>query len=132
MSEGDQTINGIKSFANNIIGNLTGNAASATVLETPRLINSISFNGSVDINIPHNNLIDTQGGNATERYHLTEDEHIEATQYADGTKNGLLTKEDFDTFNNKVEEAPEDGKNYTRKDGTWEALTFIDGGGVNV
>ena len=34
--------------------NTTGNAASASILETPRLINGVSFNGSSDINITTN------------------------------------------------------------------------------
>ncbi|EDM35234.1 hypothetical protein PBAL39_13417 [Pedobacter sp. BAL39] len=33
-------------------GGLTGNATSATTLQTPRLINGVSFNGSSDITIP--------------------------------------------------------------------------------
>lgn len=47
--DGVQTITGVKTFSENIVGNLTGNADTATKLETPRTINGTSFDGSVDI-----------------------------------------------------------------------------------
>ena len=45
----NQTITGVKTFSENIVGNLTGNADTATKLETPRTINGTSFDGSADI-----------------------------------------------------------------------------------
>jgi hypothetical protein len=53
-----QVVTGVKTFQNGIIsnvtgdltGNVTGNADSATKLETPRKINGVDFDGSVDIN----------------------------------------------------------------------------------
>lgn len=45
----DQTITGIKTFSENIVGNLTGNADTATKLETSHTINGTSFDGSADI-----------------------------------------------------------------------------------
>lgn len=47
--DGNQTITGVKTFSENIVGNLTGNADTATTLETPRTINGTSFDGSADI-----------------------------------------------------------------------------------
>ena len=47
--DGKQTITGVKTFSENIVGNLTGNADTATKLETPRTINGTSFDGSADI-----------------------------------------------------------------------------------
>jgi hypothetical protein len=47
--DGVQTITGVKTFAENIVGNLTGNADTATKLETPHTINGTSFDGSADI-----------------------------------------------------------------------------------
>jgi hypothetical protein len=47
--DGVQTITGVKTFSENIIGNLTGNADSATKLETSHTINGTSFDGSADI-----------------------------------------------------------------------------------
>lgn len=127
----NQTIIGIKTFSNGIIsnvtGDLTGNADTATILQTTRTINGIDFNGSMDIEVPHNNAPDLQGGIVTERYHLTEQEHIEATRYADVTQSGLLTASDWDVFNKKVEEAPSNGNQQVRIDGVWADL-IIDGG----
>ena len=61
---GQQTIDGLKFFNgtifafNEIVGNLsgsiTGNAATATALETARTINGVSFNGSADITVMAN------------------------------------------------------------------------------
>ncbi len=51
VSTGAQTIAGAKTFNSNIIGNLTGNASTATTLATSRSINGIAFNGSADITI---------------------------------------------------------------------------------
>lgn len=38
-------------FAGSLTGTVTGNAGSATVLQTARLINGVSFNGSADITV---------------------------------------------------------------------------------
>jgi hypothetical protein len=51
ISTGTQTIAGAKTFSTNIIGNLTGNASTATTLATSRNINGIAFDGSADITI---------------------------------------------------------------------------------
>lgn len=47
--DGNQTITGVKTFSENIVGNLTGNADTATKLETSHTINGTSFDGSADI-----------------------------------------------------------------------------------
>ena len=47
--DGKQTITGVKTFSENIVGNLTGNADTATKLETSHTINGTSFDGSADI-----------------------------------------------------------------------------------
>ena len=46
---GDETINGTKTFSAAIVGNVTGNAGSATKLATARTINGTSFNGTANI-----------------------------------------------------------------------------------
>jgi hypothetical protein len=51
ISTGVQTIAGTKTFNSNIIGNLTGNASTATTLATARNINGIAFDGSANITI---------------------------------------------------------------------------------
>ena len=56
----NQTVTGIKTFTQNIIGNVTGNSGTSTVLQTARTIQitgaitgtPTSFNGSADISIP--------------------------------------------------------------------------------
>ena len=51
-----QTILGIKTFTNGIVSNVTGNATTATNLQTARLIAGTSFDGSTDINITFANI----------------------------------------------------------------------------
>jgi len=51
---GDQTINGTKTFASLIQGSVSGNAGTATKLQTARTINGISFDGSGNITITAN------------------------------------------------------------------------------
>ena len=48
---GNETIAGIKTFSSNIVGNITGNAATATKLETARTINGVAFDGSANITV---------------------------------------------------------------------------------
>lgn len=45
----DQTVAGTKTFSKPIVGSVTGNAASATKLQTARTINGTSFNGTANI-----------------------------------------------------------------------------------
>ena len=47
----NQTIGGIKTFSSNIVGNITGNAATATKLQTARTINGVAFDGSTNITV---------------------------------------------------------------------------------
>jgi len=49
---GNETIAGTKTFSKPIAGSVTGNAASATKLQTARTINGIAFDGTADITIP--------------------------------------------------------------------------------
>jgi len=120
---GDVTGNVLGDVTGNVTGDLFGNADTATILQTTRTIASIPFNGSADINIPHNNTISIQGGNITERFHLSQQEQIEATREANASQNGLLNPTNWQTFNNKVEEAPTDGRKYLRQNSVWEIAT---------
>jgi hypothetical protein len=73
---GDQTIAGDKTFTGavsadgglygSVIGNVTGNADTATALATARTIGGVSFNGTQNINLPGVNTAGTQdtSGNA--------------------------------------------------------------------
>ena len=51
---GNQTIAGIKTFSSNIVGNITGNASTATTLSTARTINGVAFDGTANIVAPTN------------------------------------------------------------------------------
>ena len=48
---GDQTVAGTKTFSSTITGSVSGNAATATTLQTARNINGTSFNGSANVNV---------------------------------------------------------------------------------
>ncbi|MHC8464478.1 hypothetical protein [Weissella tructae] len=62
---GNETINGVKTYLLNIVGNLTGNADTASKLQTPRKIGGVTFDGSTDVTLP--------GVNATGNQHTTGD-----------------------------------------------------------
>ena len=49
ITTGAQTIAGAKTFSGGVIGNLTGNASTATKLATARTINGTAFDGSANI-----------------------------------------------------------------------------------
>lgn len=59
-------INGALEVTGTITGSITGNAGSATVLQTARTIGGVSFNGSANINLPGVNTAGNQNtsGNA--------------------------------------------------------------------
>lgn len=48
---GNQSFAGQKTFNTTIVGSISGNSATATVLQTPRTINGIPFDGSANITI---------------------------------------------------------------------------------
>ena len=49
---GNQTIAGVKTFSSNIVGNIAGNADTATTLATARTINGVAFDGTANIIVP--------------------------------------------------------------------------------
>lgn len=51
VTTGAQTFAGAKTFSSTIVGSVNGNAGTATILQTARNINGISFNGSADITV---------------------------------------------------------------------------------
>lgn len=73
---GNQTISDVKTFTSTIVGNISGNAGTATKLQTPRKIAGIPFNGTADINIPFANISNTPttlgGYNITDAYTAAE------------------------------------------------------------
>lgn len=58
---GNQTIGGTKTFSSNIVGNITGNAATATKLATARTINGVAFNGSANITVSDSTAVKLSG-----------------------------------------------------------------------
>lgn len=58
---GDETIAGIKTFTSNIVGNITGNAGTATKLATARTINGVAFDGSANITISDSTAVKLTG-----------------------------------------------------------------------
>jgi hypothetical protein len=55
-----QTITGVKTFSNPIVGSVTGNAATATALQAARTIGGVSFDGTANINLPGVNTAGNQ------------------------------------------------------------------------
>jgi phage-related tail fiber protein len=51
---GAQSIDGVKTFLQGIIGSVSGNAGTATALATARTINGVSFNGTANITLTAN------------------------------------------------------------------------------
>lgn len=51
---GNETIAGTKTFSSNIVGSITGNAATATKLATSKTINGVAFDGTANITAPTN------------------------------------------------------------------------------
>ncbi|MBU7450649.1 pyocin knob domain-containing protein [Leuconostoc citreum] len=99
-----ETITGVKTFTQTIVGSITGNAGTATKLQTPRRINGTNFDGTDDINvlasndsdIVHRSRDETVAGNKTFSDTVTFNKKINGvTQinlYPIKTLQGLATK----------------------------------------
>lgn len=61
-----ETITGVKTFSQTIVGSITGNAGTATKFQTARKINGTTFDGTADININANNDADIVHKSGTE------------------------------------------------------------------
>ncbi len=68
---GNQTIAGVKTFTSNIVGNITGNSATATKLATARTINGVAFDGSANIAISNITNPSITGSITEQVYNLT-------------------------------------------------------------
>ena len=60
-----QTFAGAKTFNNGIVGNVTGNASTATELATARNINGVPFDGSENITVADSTKLPLTGGTMT-------------------------------------------------------------------
>ncbi len=84
-------------FVGDVTGNITGNAATATALETARNIGGVSFDGTANINLPGVNTAgnqDTSGNAAT------------ATKIASITNSDIVQLTDSQTLTNKTLTSP--------------------------
>ncbi|MFZ4411516.1 MAG: hypothetical protein ACOYOV_00435 [Bacteroidales bacterium] len=85
---------------------LTGyTAAAGTVSSSDSILSAIQkidANTTAVAGTAHNGLSGLQGGNSTERYHLSAAQATVATQAATGSLNGYLASTDFATFSGKA------------------------------
>jgi hypothetical protein len=65
ITTGNQTFAGVKTFNSTITGSVSGNAGTATTLQTARTIGGVSFNGSANINLPGVNIEGNQNTTGT-------------------------------------------------------------------
>lgn len=72
-----ETISGVKTFSQTIVGSITGNAGTATKLQTARRINGTNFDGTSDINV--------NAANDSNLVHKTGDETIGGNDIFTGT-----------------------------------------------
>ena len=82
----------VASLVANIEGDITGNAGTATALETARTIGGVSFNGTANINLPGVNASGTQdtSGNAATATALATARTVNGVSF-DGTANITVT-----------------------------------------
>lgn len=113
---GTETIAGDKTFADIISGDITGNAGSATKLQTPRKINGTDFDGTSDINVLSSNDSDIvhKSGNENVNGNKTFTDEITFNKLINGA---LKTREA--TFTDFADVA----KNMIKYSGNW----FVNG-----
>jgi len=93
----DQDVDGTKRFLNTIQGNISGNAATATKLQTTRTINGVSFNGTSNITLPTVNttgnqtIYDTKTFNSTIQGTITNANYATNAGNASTVTNGVYT-----------------------------------------
>ena len=101
----------IQNFNAGLTGDVTGNADTATTLETPRTIGGVSFNGSANINLPG---VNTAGNQATSGNAAT------ATKLASPVNIGGTAFDGSGTIDVKVKTVSDETSNANR------FLTFVD------
>lgn len=57
----NQTIAGVKTFSSTVVGNISGNADTATKLQTARTINGVAFDGSANITVSDSTAVKLTG-----------------------------------------------------------------------
>jgi hypothetical protein len=82
--------------------NAYASSGKCRIRYTARRINSnVSAPTVSGLNVDHATLLNLQGGQSGQYYHLNAAQHVLATQYASGSQGGLLSSADWTTFNNK-------------------------------
>ncbi|WEA53390.1 pyocin knob domain-containing protein [Weissella paramesenteroides] len=140
-NSGNETISGTKSFSSTIIGSVSGNAGSATKLQTARSIGGVSFDGSANINLPGVNTTGNQStsGNAGSATKLATARTINGTKF-DGTANiSINAANDSSLVHQSGNESIAGNKTFTGTltaggtqltDSGWKSLTPSVGGTV--
>lgn len=138
---GNETIAGTKTFSSTISGNVSGNAGSATELQTARKIGGVNFDGTANINLPG---VNTQGnqnttGNAATATKLQTAHKVNGTPF-DGTKDiSINAANDSNIVHQSGNESIAGNKTFTGTvtaggtqltDSGWKSLTPSVGGTV--
>lgn len=138
---GNETIAGTKTFSSTIIGSVSGNAGSATKLQTARSIGGVKFDGTANINLPG---VNTQGnqnttGNAATATKLQIARKVNGTPF-DGTKDiSINAANDSNIVHQSGNESIAGNKTFTGTvtaggtqltDSGWKSLTPSVGGTV--
>ena len=96
----NQDISGVKTFLEPIVGDLSGNAVSATQLETAITIAGVSFDGTSNIDLPGVNIAGDLSGNAASATKLAASKTIAGVSF-DGTGD-ILTGITYDDASGNV------------------------------
>mgnify|MGYP003116843602 FL=1 len=97
--QGDAKVSGLVT-ATSFVGALTGNASSATQLQTARNIGGVSFNGTAAINLPGVNIAGNQNTSGTAaNLSGTPNISVGTVASSDITSTGVVTATSFDGSN---------------------------------
>lgn len=140
-NSGNETIAGTKTFSSTIGGSISGNADSATKLQTARRVGGVNFDGTANINLPG---VNTQGnqnttGNAATATKLQTARKVNGTPF-DGTKDiSINAANDSNIVHQSGNESIAGNKTFTGTvtaggtqltDSGWKSLTPSVGGSV--
>lgn len=140
-NSGNEIIAGTKTFSSTIGGSISGNAGSATKLQTARRVGGVNFDGTANINLPG---VNTQGnqnttGNAATATKLQTARKVNGTPF-DGTKDiAINAANDSNIVHQSGNESIAGNKTFTGTvtaggtqltDSGWKSLTPSVGGSV--
>ena len=111
---GNQTVDGTKTFSSNIVGDVTGNACTATKLATARTINGVSFDGSTNITVSDSTAVKLTGNQTVDGTKTFTSSPISTSTQS--TAIDALTRKDY--VDTKVEKVTSTDNAIVRFDGT--------------